>query len=79
MDVNTKELHGSKETFEPESYRGYLISYDRTGGTFYVSHANGYHRGISSLRKDARRWIDMLIAGEVKYRHGSRRDVHTDY
>jgi hypothetical protein len=35
-------------------------------GTFYVSNANGYNRGISSLRKDARRWVDMLIAGKVK-------------
>lgn len=65
MDVNTKELRGSKETFETESYRGYFIEYERTGGTFYVASAP-YRRGISSLRKDARRWIDMLIAGEVK-------------
>jgi hypothetical protein len=66
MDVNTKELRGSKETFEPETYCGYAIAYDRAAGVFYVSNESGYCRGISSLRKDARRWIDMLIAGEVK-------------
>jgi hypothetical protein len=51
---------GPRETYEDESYRGYLISYDRECGTFIVS-TTGYRRGISSLRKDAKRWIDLLI------------------
>jgi hypothetical protein len=56
----------SLENYEDETYRDYRITYVRPGCIFYVSNNAGYRRGISSMRKDARRWIDLLIAGQVK-------------
>jgi len=64
MDARIKV--GPRESFEPETYRDHTITYDKTGGIFSVSNANGYRRGISSMRKDARRWVDMLIDGKVR-------------
>ena len=57
---------GKPETFEDEIYRGYRINYVRPGCIFEISNDKGYRRGISSLRKDAKRWIDMLTEGKVR-------------
>jgi hypothetical protein len=64
--MDARITHGPRETFESETYRDYVIDYDHTGGVFYVSNSAGYRRGISSLRKDARRWVDLLITGKVR-------------
>ena len=64
--MDAKITTGKPENFESETYREYLIVYDRNAGIFIVGNSIGYCRGISSLRKDAKRWIDLLIAGKVR-------------
>ncbi len=62
---DAKVERGNPESFADESYRGYTISYTRPDCIVVVS-KEGYSRGISSLRKDARRWVDLLLAGKVR-------------
>jgi hypothetical protein len=57
---------GNPETFADETYRGYRITYVRPGCIFEVSDDKGYRRGVGQTRKQAQRWIDLLISGEVK-------------
>jgi len=64
--LNNRNNVGPRENFGPETYRGYKIYYEQIGGIFCIANDKGYRRGISSMRKDAKRWIDLLIAGEVK-------------
>jgi hypothetical protein len=66
MDARINDKIGPRENFEPENYRGYVITYARPGCIFEVTNDKGYRRGVSSLRKDAKHWIDMLIEGKVK-------------
>lgn len=56
---------GNPETHEDEVYRGYLITYVRPG-CFYQVSKEDYRRGISSTRKDAKRWIDLREEGKVR-------------
>jgi hypothetical protein len=64
--MDAQITRGTPESFQDEDYRGYRISYERTGGIFYVSNDKGYCRGVGQTRKMARTWIDLLIAGKVK-------------
>jgi hypothetical protein len=66
MDAKIERLPHYPNRFADEEYRGYSISYLHSSGTFYVSGPQNYRRGISSLRKDAKRWIDLLIEGKIK-------------
>jgi hypothetical protein len=64
--MDAQITRGNPENYADETYRDYLISYDHNGGVFYVSKGTEYRRGISSLRRDAKRWVDMLISGKVR-------------
>jgi hypothetical protein len=66
MDARIEHLPYDPNRFADEEYRGYSISYLHSSGTFYITGPNNYRRGISSLRKDAKRWINLLVEGKIK-------------
>ena len=63
MDARIESTGRPLDTSD-ETYRGYLIDYHQKTATFYVS-KDAYRRGIGT-RKDARRWVDLLIEGKVR-------------